>query len=484
MHSEVNPFPTATAPPRQIRRWAALSVICMAMFMGVLDSTSVYAALPAIATDLGFAPAEIQWVITTYGVAVGGLLLLGGRLADYFGRRRVFMIAVALFAAASLLCGLAWSSEILIGARLAQGIGAAIMTPAGLSILMSVFPDGPDRNKALGIWGGLGGIGATGGLLLGGVLTDWVGWAWIFFTNVPVCLAVLAVSLMLLPANQPRRDQRIDLPGAVTGTSSLVLMLLALFWVADGSSMASAAMFLAGAIALAALFVAVEKRSPAPLVPLRIFRSRSLVGGNIVIVIAGISVDGLLIVITLYAQQVMGFTALQFGLTMAIMTVTSVVGVMAGQHLVTRFGFRLVATAGMSLLALASFLLTRLSVDGTLVHDLLGGMVVFGVGMGAAFVAGQIAALASVSEDDSGLAAGIEETSFAVGTTFGAAIAATVAITYATNVGGRPEVALTDGLGLAMLVLAIIATLGTLAAAILLRPTRSTSEAVTSVEAE
>lgn len=484
MHNEVNPTPAATTAPRQVRRWAALSVICMAMFMGVLDSTSVYAALPVIATDLGFAPAEIQWVITAYGVAVGGLLLLGGRLADYFGRRRVFMIAVALFAVASLLCGLAWSSEILIGARLAQGIGAAIMTPAGLSILMTVFPDGPDRNKALGIWGGLGGIGATGGLLLGGVLTDWVGWSWIFFTNVPVCLAVLAVSLMLLPANQPRRDQRIDLPGAVTGTSSLVLMLLALFWVADGSSGASAAVFLTGAIALAALFVAVERRSPAPLVPLRIFRSRSLVGGNIVIVIAGISVDGLLIVITLYAQQVLGFTALQFGLTMAIMTVTSVVGVMAGQHLVSRLGFRVVATAGMGLLALASFLLTRLSVDGTLVHDLLGGMVVFGVGMGAAFVAGQIAALASVSEDDSGLAAGIEETSFAVGTTFGAAIAATVAITYATNAGGRPEVALTDGLGLALLVLAIIATLGTLAAALLLRPTRNTSEAVTPVEAE
>src|SRR5690625_290649 len=214
------------------RRWWVLTVVCMAMFMGVLDSTSVYAALPEIAVDLGFAPAEVQWVITAYGLAIGGLLLLGGRLADHLGRRRVFMTSVGLFAAASLACGLAGSSEVLIVARVLQGIGAAVMTPAGLSILMNVFPDGPDRNKALGIWGGLGGTGASAGLLLGGVLTDWAGWAWIFFTNVPVCLVVMMLCPTLLPES-PRNRQRLDLPGAVTATGALTLMLLALFRIAE-----------------------------------------------------------------------------------------------------------------------------------------------------------------------------------------------------------------------------------------------------------
>jgi EmrB/QacA subfamily drug resistance transporter len=453
------------------RRWWALAVVCMAMFMAVLDSTSVYAALPAIALDLGFASAEVQWVITAYGVAIGGLLLFGGRLADYGGRRRVFMGAVSVFAVASLACGLAWSSEALIAARVAQGIGAAVMTPAGLSILMTVFPDGPDRNKAVGIWGGLGGIGASVGLLLGGVLTDWAGWAWIFFTNVPVCLVVLVLCPMLLPES-PRNRQRLDLPGAITGTGALVLMLLALFRIAENGMDPSVLALGAGAALLAVSFVVVERLSPAPLVPMRIFASRILVGGNLVILIAGIAVDGLLIVVTLYAQQALGFSATQFGLTMAIMTVTSVAGVMAGQHLVTRSGFRRVATAGFMLLAIACLMLSRLPTDGTLVADLLAGLVIFGVGMGAAFVAGQIAALADVAEHDAGLAAGLEETSFAVGTTVGAALASAVAIGYATRgTTGPPSAdALTNGFGLALLVLAVLAALGALLAATLLRP--------------
>lgn len=453
------------------RRWQVLTVVCMAMFMAVLDSTSAYAALPAIARDLGFAPAEIQWVITAYGVAIGGLLLLGGRLADYAGRRRVFMAAVGVFAVASLACGLAWSSEVLIAARVMQGVGAAVMTPAGLSILMQVFPDGPDRNKALGIWGGLGGTGASAGLLLGGVLTDWIGWAWIFFTNVPVCLAVLLLCPMLLP-EIPRNRQRLDVPGAITATGALVLMLLALFRVAEDGLSAYALTLGAGAAVLALLFVVVERRSPVPLVPMRIFSSRVLVGGNLVIVIAGIAVDGLLIVVTLYAQQVLGFSAIQFGLTMAIMTVTSVCAVMVGQHLVTRSGFRLVAAAGLTLLVLACLALSRMSSDGALVDDLLFGLVVFGVGMGAAFVAGQIAALAGVAEQDAGLAAGLEETSFTVGTTVGAALASAVAIGYATRggVGAPTAAALTEGFGLALVVLAGVAALGAVLAVVLLRP--------------
>ncbi|GGA60403.1 MFS transporter [Pseudoclavibacter endophyticus] len=445
-------------------------MVCMAMFMGVLDSTSVYAALPVIALDLGFALGEVQWVITAYGVAIGGLLLLGGRLADHMGRGRTFMTAVGVFAAASLACGFSPSSEALIAARVVQGVGAAVMTPAGMSVLMQVFPDGPDRNKALGIWGGLGGTGATVGLLLGGVLTDWFGWAWIFFSNVPVCLVVMVLCPILFPPSA-RNTQRLDLPGALLATGALVLTLLAVFHIAAHGVSPLAVMSCAGALITSALFVVVELRSPAPLVPMRIFASRTLVGGNLVIVIAGIAVDGLLIVVTLYAQQVLGFSALQFGLTMAIMTVTSVLGVVAGQHVVTRAGFRLVATWGMILLTSSCLLLSQLSVDGTLAKDLLLGLIVFGSGMGAAFVAGQIAALTGVAEHDSGLAAGIAETGFAVGTTLGAGLASAIVIGVATRAtAGAPTASeLTGGLAVALYVLAALAAIGALCAAVLLR---------------
>lgn len=468
---------TMVRPDVATRRWWALAVVCMAMFMGVLDSTSVYAALPAIALDLGFAPAEIQWVITAYGVAIGGLLLLGGRLADYAGRRRVFMAAVGVFAAASLACGLASSSELLIAARVAQGIGAAVMTPVGLSILMQVFPEGPDRNKALGIWGGLGGTGASAGLLLGGVLTEWAGWAWIFFTNVPVCLVVLMLCPVLLPEST-RNRQRLDLAGTITATGALVLVLLTLFRLAERGAEPLVLVYGTGAVVMGVLFVGVERRSPAPLVPMRILASRTVVGGNLVVLIAGIAVDGLLIVVTLYAQQVLGFSALQFGLTMAIMTVTSVLGVVAGQHLVTRSGFRLVGSSGMILLVFSCLLLSRMSAEGTLAEDLLAGLVVSGAGMGAAFVAGQIAALAGVDEHDTGLAAGLEETAFAVGTTVGAGLASAVAIGFATRgaTGSPSAAALTEGLGLALLVLAALAAFGALAAAVLLRAPRTDTE--------
>ncbi|MDX2356531.1 MFS transporter [Dietzia sp. PP-33] len=460
------------------RGWA-LAVVCMAMFMSVLDSTSVYAALPVIALDLGFAPAEIQWVITAYGVSIGGLLLLGGRLADYAGGRRTFMTAVGVFAVASLACGLAGSSEALIASRVAQGVGAAIMTPAGLSVLMQVFPDGPDRNKALGIWGGLGGIGGSAGLLLGGVLTDWAGWAWIFYTNVPVCLAVLILCPQVLPASI-RRRRRLDLPGAITATGTLVLTLLALFHFAANGVDSFIAVYVSAAVTLAALFVAVELRSPAPLVPMRIFASRALVGGNLVIMIAGVAVDGLLIVVTLYAQQVLGLSALQFGMVMAVMTVTSVIGVIVGQHLVTRTGFRLVASWGMILLMIACVLLAGLSVEGTLIDDLLAGLVVFGAGMGAAFVAAQIAALSGVPERDRGLAAGLEETSFAVGATLGAGLASAIAIGFATRdaTDALSPADLAEGLAVTLYVLAGLTAAGALLAATLLRAPAAATEKI------
>lgn len=458
------------------RRWVALAVLCTAFFMAVLDSTSVFAALPSIAEDLAFPASQVQWVITAYGVTVGGLLLLGGRIADLFGRRRVYMTSVGLFAVASLVCGLAWSSEALIAARAVQGLGAAILTPAGLSILMMVFPDGPDRNKALGVWGGLGGLGATAGLLLGGLLTDTVGWAWIFFINVPFCLAVVGLSPVLLPESRNRAGRRsFDLPGAVTMTGALVLLLYALFKVADdGGPTIQSVGLVAGAVGMGALFVVIELRSDEPLVPFRIFRSRTLVGGNVTILAAGIAVDGMLIIVTLYAQQILGYSAMQFGLAMAVMTVASLAGVMTGQRMVTRFGFRSVAVTGMVLLGLGCLVLARLSADGSFVDNLLLGLLTFGAGLGAAFVAAQIAALAEVAEEESGLASGIEETSFAVGTTLGVAIASAVAVSYANeriNGGSATVIAQTAGFRVALLVIAGFAVLGLLAAVTLLRRT-------------
>ena len=466
------------------RRWLALTVVAAAFFMGVLDSTSVFTALPSIADDLEFSAAGLQWVVTAYGVTVGGLMLFGGRLADLLGRRRVFMAAVAVFAAASLLCGLAWSAEVLVAARTLQGVGAAVLTPAGLSLLMTVFPEGPDRHRALGVWGGLGGVGATAGLLLGGVLTDGPGWSWIFFVNVPVCLLVLVLSPALLPENRDRDvPRRFDLPGAVTVTAALALFVLAMFDAAEsGRPTARTALLLAAALALGALFVRIEARSPAPLVPLRIFRSRTLVGGNLVVLVAGIAVDGMLILVTLYAQQVLGFSALQFGLAVAVMTVASAGSVAVGQHLVTRAGSGPVALGGMVVLGAALLLLSGVSADGTFAGDLLAGLLVFGLGMGAAFVSSQIAALAGVAPAEAGLASGLEETSFTIGSTLGVAALTAVAVARAGDLaagGADPLAALTAGARTGFLVAAAVTALGALAAIALLWPRRPAQPATT-----
>jgi EmrB/QacA subfamily drug resistance transporter len=470
---------TATAD----RRWLALTVVAAAFFMSVLDSTSVFTALPSIADDLDFSAAGIQWVVTAYGVTVGGLMLFGGRLADLLGRRRVFMAAVTVFAAASLLCGLAWSAEVLIAARTLQGVGAAVLTPAGLSLLMAVFPEGLDRHRALGVWGGLGGVGATAGLLLGGVLTDGPGWSWIFFVNVPVCLLVLVLSPVLLPESRDRDvPRRFDLAGAVTVTAALALFVFTMFDAAEsGRPTVRTAVLLAAALALGALFVRIEARSPAPLVPLRIFRSRTLVGGNLVVLVAGIAVDGMLILVTIYAQQVLGFSALQFGLAVAVMTVASVGSVALSQHLVTKAGFGPVALGGMVVLGVALLLLSGVSADGTFAGDLLAGLLVFGLGMGGAFVSSQIAALADVEPSESGLASGLEETSFTIGSTLGVATLTAVAVARADDLtagGTDPLAALTAGAQTGFLVAAGFTVLGALAAVTLLWR-RRTPEATT-----
>jgi EmrB/QacA subfamily drug resistance transporter len=469
---------TATGPGPNPRRWLALGLLGTAFFMVILDGTIVYVALPSIDEELGFSASGLQWVMSAYLLTFGGLLLLGGRSADLIGRRLMFMAGVALFAGSSLLCGLAWSDQALIGARVLQGIAAAILAPTALSLLMTVFEEGPERNKALGIWGGIGGVGATSGLLIGGPLTEGLGWEWVFFINVPVGLGVLALCPALLPeSTNPLRPRVYDIPGAVTITTALVLLVFSVSEAPEvGWTAAQTIGALAASAALVAAFVLIEARSAAPLVPLRIFGSRTLVGGNLVLLAAGATLDGMLIIVTLYAQEVLGYSTVQFGLGVAVLTVMSVAGAVGGQALVTRIGLRPVALTGMSLVALGCLYLTQISVDGSYFADVFLGLLVFGLGLGATFVASQIAGLSGVTEQESGLAAGLVDSSFNIGSALGIAVLSTVAVTRTDDLlrgadqSIDPALAMTEGFQTAFLVGLVIAALGAVLALLLFGP--------------
>ena len=456
------------------RRWRALALLGTAFFMVILDGTIVLTAVPSMREDLRLSVGGVQWVITAYALTFGGLMLFCGRAADLFGRRRVFMTGVALFAASSLLCGLAWSGGVLIAARVVQGLAAAIMAPSALSLVMTTFPEGAERNKALGVWGGLGGIGATAGLLIGGVITSGLGWEWTFFINVPIGLALLAVSPVLLRESRDRAGARaLDPAGAVSITAALVLLVYAVFRAPQvGWASVQTLGMLAGSAALIGVFVAVEARVAAPLVPLRLFRLSTLVGGNVVIFAVGMAVDGMLFILTLYAQQVLGYSAVQFGLMTAVMTVMAILGALIGQSIVTRVGVRPVAAVSMLLVSIGCALLIWVSPGGSYVRDILTGLLIFGPGMGAAFVAAQIAALTGVAERDSGLASGLVDTSFNLGAAIGIAVVSTVAVTRTNTIlaaGNQTEplTALTEGFQAAFLITTAFAILGLIATLLL-----------------
>jgi MFS family permease len=290
------------------RRWLALALLCGAFFMVLLDATIVLVALPSIQADIGFSEQGLQWVLSAYALTFGGLLLLGGRAADLLGRRRLFMTGVLFFTAASLMCGLAWSPAALLAARVVQGVGAAIMTPTALSIISATFPEGPERNKALGIWGALGGIGATAAWLIGGPLVDGPGWEWILFINIPFGLAALALSPRLLRESRATVTRRsYDPAGALTITGALVLLVYALVEAPDvGWGDVQTILLFAGSAVLLAAFALIESRHRAPLVPLRFLRARTLVGANAVLLLAGTLAVAMPFVLTLYAQQVLG----------------------------------------------------------------------------------------------------------------------------------------------------------------------------------
>jgi EmrB/QacA subfamily drug resistance transporter len=401
----------------------------------------------------------------------------------------VFMVGVVLFTLASLLCGLAWSDQALIGARAFQGIGAAIMTPSALSIITTTFEEGAERNRALGIWGALGGIGATTAWLIGGPLVDGLGWEWIFFINIPVGVAALALSPVLLRESTAETARRsYDPAGALAITSALALLVYAIVEAPDrGWGDPQTIVLLAGSAALLAIFVFIESRHPAPLLPLRFLRSRTIVGANAVMLVFGTLPYGLGFVLTLYAQQVLGYSAIKFGLTSLVFPVMAAAGSMLGQSIVFRVGFRPVAAIGMALMGAGALLLTQVSVGGSYFGDIFFGLLVFGPGVGLAFVTASIAALAGVPERESGLASGLSNTNFQIGAALGVAVVTTVAVSrtadyLAANTGANQLVALTEGFQAAFLAVAVLAGIGVALALLLLRPPRGLPQAQPDLE--
>jgi EmrB/QacA subfamily drug resistance transporter len=456
------------------RRWWALALLCGAFLMVILDAAIVIVALPSIEADLGFSEQGLQWVISAYALTFAGLLLLGGRAADLLGRRRMFVVGVLFFTIASLVCGLAWSPAALIAARAMQGVGAAIMTPTALSIISTTFPEGSERNKALGIWSMMGATGATAAWLIGGPLVEGPGWEWIFFINLPLGLAALALSPVLLHESRGALTRRsYDPAGALTITGALVLLVYAVVEAPDvGWGDVRTILLFTGSALLLAAFALIEARHRAPLVPLRILRSRTLVGANLVMLVFGTVAFGTPFILTLYAQQVLGYSAVEFGLGTAVFTVMAAVGSIVSQAVVLKVGFRAVAATGMVLLAGGALLLTQVSADGSYVGDMLFGLIVYGAGIGPAFVTATVAALAGVAERESGLASGLSNTAFQIGAALGVAIVTTVAVTrsedyLAANDGANPLVVLNEGFQSAFLACVVLAGIG-LALALLL----------------
>jgi EmrB/QacA subfamily drug resistance transporter len=465
------------------RRWWALALLCGAFLMVILDAAIVIVALPSIEADLGFSEQGLQWVISAYALTFAGLLLLGGRAADLLGRRRMFVVGVLFFTIASLVCGLAWSPAALIAARALQGVGAAIMTPTALSIISTSFPEGSERNKALGIWSMMGATGATAAWLIGGPLVEGPGWEWIFFINIPLGLAALALSPVLLHESRASLTRRsYDPAGALTITGALVLLVYALVEAPDvGWGDLRTILLFAGSAVLLAAFALIEWRHRAPLVPLRILRSRTLVGANLVMLIFGTVVFGTPFILTLYAQQVLGYSAIEFGLGTAVFTVMAAVGSIVSQAVVLKVGFRTVAATGMALLAAGALVLTQVSAGGNYVDDMLFGLLVYGAGIGPAFVTATVAALAGVAEHESGLASGLSNTAFQIGAALGVAIVTTVAVTrsedyLAANDGANPLVVLNEGFQSAFWACVALAGLGVAISLLLLGRPRGAAQ--------
>ena len=435
----IEPEPKARRKRRPIdRRWLALFLVCAAQLMIVLDGTIVNVALPAIQGSLAFSETSLSWVVNGYLLTFGGFLLLGGRAGDLFGRRRVFAFGLALFTLASLLCGLAGSQWMLVAARALQGIGGAIIAPAALSIIITTFKDPRERARAMGIWGFVISGGASIGVLLGGVLTQTMGWPWIFFVNIPIGIAAFALCGPLLdPDPKPDLSGGFDLPGAFLVTASIVAAVYAIVGAGTNPPVATVLLLLAAA-ALMVGFLAVERRTAAPLVPPGVFaRSRNLAASNVIMALAVVGMVGWFFFSALYLQQVLGYDSLATGL--AYLPATIALGAISqgpSAAAVNRFGIKPTIIGGLSLMALGLLLFARVPVDGSFLVDVLPGMLVLGVGASFAFMAVILASTTGVPEDEAGLASGLVNTSQQMGGALGLAALAAVAAAYTALVAG------------------------------------------------
>ncbi len=455
------------------RKWLALALLLGVQFMVVLDIAIVNVALPSIQKDLGFSERNLQWVVSAYALLFGGLLLLGGRVADLLGRRRLFIGGLIVFTLASLASGLAWSEGALIGARAFQGFGAALITPAALSILTTTFTEGKERNTALGAWGAVGAFGAVAGVLLGGVLTSALSWHWIFYVNVPVGILGLALAPFFLTESRDALAKSFDVPGAALVTGGLVSLVYAITQANSygWGSLATIGLF-GGSVALLAAFIGWELRTAEPLMRFGIFRLRTVSGANVAGLVMGTAMFGMFLMLTLYMQQVLHYSAMKTGVGYLAVAGTAIVWSALAAQLVTRVGVKPVLVVGMTALSAGLLYFAQVSVGGTYLGDLLPGFLLISVGIGFSFVPISIAALAGVQAAEAGLASGLINTSQQIGGALGIAALTSIA-TSTTNTkiasGASLPTALTDGFQSAFYGAAGVAILGILVALFVVR---------------
>src|SRR5213592_4560077 len=455
------------------RKWLALALLCVVQFMVVLDIAIVNVALPSIQVDLGFSEQNLQWVISAYALFFGGFLLLGGRAADLLGRRRIFLAGLVVFTLASLFAGLAWSEASLISARALQGLGAAVITPAALSILSTTFVEGRERNIALGVWGAVGGFGAAAGVLLGGILTDALSWAWIFFVNVPVGVTAFILAPILLKESRDATVKSFDALGAVLVTGGLSSLVYAITQAGqDGWLAGKTLSFFAASLIMLVGFLAWEQRHPEPLMRLGILRIKTVSGANVAGFIMGTATFSLFLMLTLYMQQVLGYSPMKTGVGYLAVAGGAIVTSAIAAQIVNRIGVKPALVIGMTSLTAGLVYFTQVSVGGSYLGDLLPGFLLVAVGLGFSFVPISIAALAGIQPAEAGLASGLINTSQQIGGALGIAALSTIATSRTRDAvasGSTHAQALVDGFHGAFIAGVIIAALGIVAALTLIR---------------
>lgn len=466
----MSPNGTDAPPDRSPRPRLALALLATAQFIITVDYSIVYVALPSIGEAFNFSVQSLQWVVSAYALALGGLLLLGGRAADLLGRRRLYITSAALIAVASPLAGLTDSQAVLIAIRGVQGVAAAALAPATLSLIATTFAEGRERNRALGVWGSAGAAGLAVGALAGGVLTSTLGWEWVFYVNLPVAgLCALLAPLALVESRERAVVPSFDVPGAVTATAGLTLLVFGLVRAPDvGWGSNETVLSLVGAAGLLAAFVVIEARSEAPLMPLRLFRSPTLSGANVAMILFQASTGTQFYLLTLYLQSVLGYSAIQTGLAFFPLTALIIVGTNLGGRLSTQWGPRATLSAGLAVAAAGLLIYARIPVEGDFVRDLLPAMAVVGIGQGAAFTTLFVAGTSRVRPDEQGVASGLMNVSYQVGGALGLACLVALVTGQQRAFAGGEAAALTSGLQAAFVATAVIAAAGALVALVAL----------------